>query len=96
MDHAHRRTERAKDRGPDGTAPAFAAFVLRHAGCGRGASESRLDGDTLACWCPPCGELMVFAPEGREDGEGRKKIVPSGRADQGFGDARPAQRRKAR
>jgi hypothetical protein len=96
MDYAYRPTERAKDGGTDGAAPAFAAFVLRHAGCDGGPSESRLDGDTLACWCPPCGELRVFAPADRKAGKGRMNNVPPGRAPGGFGDAEPTQRRTAR
>lgn len=73
MDYTHRRSRQAKDRGTDGTAPAFAALVLRHAGCEGGSSEFRLDGDTLAYWCLSCGELEVFAPTGRKGGEGRKR-----------------------
>ena len=42
---------------------AFFAFVLRHAGCGDGVAESRLDERSLACWCRRCDELRVFAAE---------------------------------
>lgn len=73
MDYTHRRTRQAKDRGADGTAPAFAALVLRHAECKGGPSEFRLDGDTLAYWCLPCGELGIFSPTGRKDGEGPER-----------------------
>lgn len=49
-------------RGEGGTALAFAAFVLAHDGCGVVPSEFRLDGDSLASWCPRCDEVRVFGP----------------------------------
>lgn len=49
--------------GPTKVGVAFFAFVLRHAGCEDGVSESRLDERSLACWCRRCDELRVFTAE---------------------------------
>jgi hypothetical protein len=39
---------------------AFAAFILRHAGCVGETIESRLGEDLVACWYPQCNETRTF------------------------------------
>jgi hypothetical protein len=53
----------SEDSAPDADL-SFAAFVLRHAGCGASV-EVRLAEDLLLEWCPTCAALETFgAPEG--------------------------------
>lgn len=55
--------EGAFDLPVDGTEsgwdPAFAAFVLTHAGCETGAIEVRI-GERILVWCPCCAVLKTF------------------------------------
>ena len=52
--------------GPTELGAAFFAFVLRHADCGDGVAESRLDERSVACWCRRCDELRIFTATGHE------------------------------
>lgn len=49
----------------DGVSVAFAAFVLTHSGCGKEASELRLDDQSLFGWCWRCNDLRIFTSDER-------------------------------
>lgn len=44
--------------------PAFAAFVLMHAGCGAGPIEVRIGERLLLVWCPCCAAIETFGSNG--------------------------------
>lgn len=41
---------------------AFAVFVFAHAGCGDEVLDSRVDEDSVECWCLRCDEMRIFGP----------------------------------
>ena len=62
MDHAYAHPGRLASDGTEGTAFAFAAFVMAHAECAGEIVEFRLRENAMACWCPRCDEVGAFGP----------------------------------
>ena len=65
MDHTEERPARPAYDVAEGTAFAFAAFVLAHTECEGEIVEFKLEEDAVACWCPRCGQAGAFGPAGR-------------------------------
>ena len=60
MDHTRETPGTAGPPGAEGTALAFALFVLGHEDCAGEVTEARLDETHLMTWCQGCDQARIF------------------------------------